>query len=244
MIRDDIKIGSNVRLSLRDRIDGEVIDQRESHNIYVDYGREWISEAISYQATLTPFRDDLIRYMAVGIGGTQQTMTAVNIRTLGYAGFADDWDYSVAPPAGLSTGGLGGAGAAGATQTDSDPTVTGLEYPVQVTSTQYYNTIKVPATFPVAGVVRYTSVLGYNDVSFGAFTQVPISEVGLFTSSLTAGVTDTQMAPLDAAESRGPYGGLFYPGAGTRYMIAYNTFPTLMKTSSFVLQIDWELRFS
>ena len=246
--KDTIKVGSNVRLRLRDVEDGKIIEERESHNIFVAYGREWISELTAYQALVTPFRGDRVRYMAVGIGGYQQTMAQVAIQTLGYAGFPNDWQYTAFVPP-LTTGGEGGVGtpATPSSQLDTDPTVTGLEYPVQITAANYYDPVKWPATFPEAGTVRFTAVLGYNDVSYGAYTTVPLSEIGLFTSSITEGVTNTQMPPLDAAEFRGDYppaSGNFFPPVGTRFMIAYNTFPTLNKTSSFVLQVDWELRFA
>ena len=91
--KEDIKVGSNVRLRLLDRVGGRIIGERESHNIFVNYGREWISELIAYQTGYTPFRGDRIQYVGVGIGGTQQTNSSAYIRSLGYAGYADDWDY-------------------------------------------------------------------------------------------------------------------------------------------------------
>ena len=247
--KDDIKVGSNVRLRLLSRPNGEVVDERESHNIFVNYGREWISELVAYDTAFTAFRSDRINYVAVGIGGVQQTNTTAFVRGLGYAGYADDWDYGGAPvnPGDLTQGGEGGTGTADPAQTDSDPTVTGLEYPVQINSLNYYDTVKKPATFPEAGTVRLTAVLGYTDVSYGSYTSVPLSEIGLFTASATEGVTNTAYPPLDATEQRGDYpptSGDYFPPAGTRYMVAYNTFPTLTKTSAFVLQVDWELRFS
>lgn len=252
--REDIKVGSNVRLRLMEEPGGKVVDQRESHNIFVNYGREWIAELVAYESSLTPFREDRVRYMAVGIGGTSQLMTAANVRALGYNGYLYDgggnntWDYD-SPFTSLSTGSYATGNTAGVTgpvQTDQDPTVTGLEYPVQITDQNYYDEVKAPASFPESGVVRFTGVFGYNDVSFGSATTVPLSEIGLFTGSATEGVTSTVQPPLDSAEQRDPTGGgpPFYPAVGTRYMVAYNTFSTLSKTNAFVLQVDWELRFS
>lgn len=188
-LKEDIKVGSNIRLRLLDELGGNLIDERESHNIFVNYGREWLSELAAYNTAFTAFRNDRINYVAVGIGGTQQTLTATAVRALGYAGYADDWDYGGTPvnPGDLTQGGEGGTGTADALQGDSDPTVTGLEYPVQITSLNYYDTVKKPATFPEAGIVRYTAVLGYTDVSYGSYTEVPLSEIGLFTASATEG---------------------------------------------------------
>lgn len=248
MLKDDLKVGSNVRLRLMDAPNGEVFEERESHNIFVDYGREWISELVSYDTGMAAFRNDRVRYVAVGIGGTDQTVPYATVQAMGYAGFADDWQYFGYPGAEVLTrGGEGGTGTTGPVQTDSDPTVTGLEYPVQIASQDYYDEVKMPATFPEAGVVRFTAVLGYNDVSYGTYTAIPLSEIGLFTSSLTEGVQNQDYPPLDAAEFRGDYppaSGNFYPPVGTRFMVAYNTFATIVKTNAFVLQIDWELRFS
>lgn len=246
--RDEIKVGSNVRLRLMDEPGGRIVEERESHNIFVNYGREWISELIAWDTSMVQFRGDRIRFVAVGIGGTSQSMTMANVQALGYNGFADYWDYD-SPFTSLSTGGLATGNTTGTTgpvQTDQDPLVTGLEYPVQMTDQDYYDEVKMPASFPEAGIVRFTAVLGYNDVSFGAFTTVPLSEIGLFTGSTTEGVTDQSMPPLDATEQRDPTGAgpPYYPPIGTRYMVAYNTFPTLSKTNAFVLQVDWELRFS
>lgn len=245
---DNIKVGSNVRLRLLDQPGGSIVEERESHNIFLNYGREWISELAAYDASLTPFRGDRVRFVGVGIGGTDQTMAYTAVQSMGYSGFADDWQFGGYPGSeDLSKGGEGGTGTAGPTQTDSDPTVTGLEYPVQMTDQDYYEEVKMPASFPEAGIVRYTAVLGYADVSYGSYTAVPLSEVGLFTGSVTEGVVNQEYPPLDATESRGPYppaSSNYYPPIGTRFMIAYNTFATLTKTSAFVLQIDWELRFS
>ena len=191
--KDKIKVGSNVRLRLLDRPHGDIVDERQSHNIFVAYGREWISELIAYQTAFTEFRGDRINYVAVGIGGYQQTNSTTYIRSLGYAGYADDWDYGGAPvnPGDLTQGGEGGTGTTDPLQTDSDPAVTGLEYPVQITSLNYYDEVAKPATFPEAGTVRFTAVLGYTDVSYGAYASVPLSEIGLFTASATEGVTNT-----------------------------------------------------
>lgn len=234
-----ISVSSNVRLSLRPHVDGPIVEQREDHNIFLDYGREWISELIALDSGYTSFRDDRIRYMAFGIGGTRQLVSSATIRTT-WAGFPNHWGYTT--PGDTTTGGYGDDGTAGSgdpTQTDSDPSVTGLEYPVQVESSDYYDDIVAPATFPEAGTVRFTAVLGYNQVSFGSATSVPLSEIGLFTESVTA--QDLPPLPSDR-EVTPPVPS--NPPIGVRYMVAYNTFDTLSKTSEFVLQVDWELRFA
>jgi hypothetical protein len=235
-LKDTPKLECNVHVTLRDRPGGRIVEERRGHNIFLDYGREWLSELVALDTGYTPFRSDRVRYMAFGIGGASQLIASATIRGT-WAGFPNDWDYS--NPANLSTGGLGGSGSGDPVQTDTDPAVTGLEYPVQVTDQDYYDDVAAPASFPDAGVVRFTSVLGYNEVSFGSFTSVPISEVGLFTES----VPFQNVPPLDSSiEVTPPVPPK--PPLGVRYMVAYHTFDTLSKTSSFVLQVDWELRFA
>jgi hypothetical protein len=233
---DFLRVGSNVRLTLRDEPNGKIVEERESHNIFLDYGREWISELIGLDTGYLTFRNDRIRYMAFGIGGTEQLIPAATIRAT-WAGFPNDWDYT--NPADLTTGGYGGTGSGNPVQTDVDPTVTGLEYPVQVAASDYYDNVLAPAAFPEAGTIRLTSVLGYNEVSFGAAVSVPLSEVGLFTES----VPFQNNPPLDETIQVSPPVPP-KPPLGVRYMVAYNTFNTLSKTSAFVLQVDWELRFA
>lgn len=200
----------DVTLKMMDRPGGKVVEERHGGNIFLDYGREWLSELVSLDTAYATFRNDRIRYMAFGIGGTSQLIDYTVIEAT-WDGYAQNW----------------GGGAAGApTQTDTDPTVTGLEWPVMISDGDYYDDISAPATFPAAGIVRFTSVLGYGEVSYGTYTSVPLSEIGLFTESVPAQSTAPIAAPPE------------------RYMVAYNTFDTLSKTSSYILQVDWELRFA
>jgi len=219
-----IRVYQNIDVTLREEPNGPVVERRKKHNIFLNYGREWISELVALDVADGYFRTDRIKYMAFGIGGTRQRISSDVIRSTaasgyGYTGFPDDWGT----PSGTT-----GSGSGDPAQTDVDPDVTGLEYPVEVTSLDYYDDISQPATFPQAGIVRFTSIVGYNEISIGTRTSVPISEVGLFTqAAINNGLDD---APL--------------PSPPVRYMVAYNTFDTLSKTTAYVLQVDWELRFS
>jgi hypothetical protein len=227
-----IRVCTNIDLTLRNRPGGRIVEKRSDHNIFLDYGREWISELIALQPVDVYFRTDRIAYMAFGIGGTRQRVASATLRATtgsgyGYTGFPDDWTA----PSGTAGSGSPTADPA---QTDVDPTVTGLEYPVEVTSGDYYDDISQPATFPQPGIVRFTAVVGYTEISFGTYTSVPLSEIGLFTQA----VSDTWV-PAGPGRGDAPL-----PSPPARYMVAYNTFDTLHKTSAYVLQIDWELRFS
>lgn len=195
----------NVDITLREKPHGKIVQRRRTHNIFLNYGREWLSELSSLDAGGVPFRSDRIRYMALGIGGTSQLLSVATIQAL-YSG----WSTYTTP-----------------VQTDIDPTVTGLEYPVEILSGDYYDDVSQPATFPQAGIARYTVIAGYNEISYpGGPPSVPLSEIGLFTEAVPNQATAPVAAPPE------------------RYMVAYNTFDTLSKTPSFVLQIDWELRYS
>lgn len=228
----------NVRVTLRDKPNGKIVEERRGHNIFLNYGREWLAELCGIDTGGTPFRNDRVSQMAFGIGGETQLVPSITIRGT-WLGFPNAWGYT--DTGDLSTGGYGSTG--GATgdpaQTDTDPAVTGLEYPVQVMTSDYYATNLYPNTFPEAGTIRFTSVLGYNQVSFGLTTSVPISEIGLFTEG--ASIQDNP--PLDDGVEVNPPNPS-KPPLGVRYMVAYNTFDTLSKTSAFVLQTDWELRFA
>jgi len=244
-----MKQGSNVHITLREEPDGTIVEERWGHNIFLDYGREWIAELCGLNDAVgagSPYRNDRVAYMAFGIGGTSQIVPADMLRGVtpgspySYAGYPDKWGYS--NPADLTTGSFGsyplGGGAGDPAQTDDNPAVTGLEYPVQVETTDYYDSLSA-AVFPEAGTVRFRAIVGYSQISFGAFTSIPISEVGLFTESVPF-----QDVPPLAEDREVPTSGTPKPPLGVRYMIAYNTFDTLSKTPAFVLQVDWELRFA
>jgi hypothetical protein len=217
---DPIKVDCNVLLEAVNRR-GRVVAKREGHNIFVNYGRDWLAHLIAYNTGGVVFRNDRIRYMAFGIGGTGQRVSSDQIRgapgsPYSYPDFPDAWG--------------GGGGAGDPTQTQTDPTVTALEWPVLVNATDYYDDVNQPATFPAAtGIVRFTTILDYNELSFGAFALVPVSEIGLFTSSIP-GLT---VPPVVA-------GGL----PVEKFMVAYHTFGTIDKSPDVVFQVSWELRFS
>lgn len=213
---------SNVRIKKIDPRTGEVVEERLTHNIFVNYGRDWIAHIIGLQDPDTPFRTDRIKYTALGVGGEQQTVSSTNMRDTtqyNYPDYPNSWG--------------GGGGSGDPSQTHTDPTVTALEWPVEITSGVYYDLISQDHTFPDTGIIRLTSVIGVDEVSFGTWTSVPLSEIGLFTQWIDDATVGTGEPPV-------VWGGQATSDKG---MIAYNQFPTLHKTDGFVLQIDWELRF-
>lgn len=214
--RDIIEVKYNIRIEARER--GKLVTSRDVHNIFVDTGRGWLAQLVGYNtlpapptqptegtsaAPVDPYVNHRIRYMGAGIGGDRQHYPA-------------GW-FSV-PPLNMYT--------ATFTQSDSDPTVTNMETPVklfpdggvgdfwlaQVTS----DIITVPN-----GQIKFTRIFVETDITYGGFSTMPLSEIGLYTNA-----ADPSIEPV---------------GAGA--MVAYDTFDTIAKTNAIALQIEWTLRF-
>jgi hypothetical protein len=169
-IVDTIEVRSNLIITARER--GKVVARREGHNIWLDLGREYIAQLIAYQSfgPDTPVRNDRIKYMGVGIGGTRQ----LALPTANSA--------PISPP---YTGNNA--------QDDATPTVSTLERPVRVSgSTTNYpgiagdawvGQIAAPPNLSISGEVTFRRVFTRTEVSYGPFLSVPLSEVMLFTSA-------------------------------------------------------------
>lgn len=168
---ETIEIKNNLKLVVRER--GKVVTRREGHNIWLDIGREYLAALIalvSYGPD-TPERNDRIKYMGFGIGGTRQVAPSI----------ANSPPMSVAYP---------GTNA----QTDLDPTVTRLERPVRVSgsttspsgpysaSDVWLGTIQAPPIHTTANEVTFRRLFTQTEISYSTFLSVPISEVGLYTS--------------------------------------------------------------
>jgi len=207
---------------------------RHEHNIWVDLGREYLARVVSPNAALTdhnveginPGDREFIKYMGVGIGGESQTHPSAYLTPL-------STDY---PPADV----LGIPGQPGNMYSDEDLTVTTLERPVRTNLEISANTWLVPVATPIvflnnSKTVRFDHLfqtVDVNNSSIPAYTIVPLSEVGLFlaTQDPEAGNVYDGGAPNKI-------------GAGRQSLVAYNTFEAIPKTTSFSLEIRWELRF-
>lgn len=214
-INEDIEVKQNLRIIARDR--GKIVDRRDTHNIFVDLGREWLTRLISYQSYNPdlPQRDDRVRYMGFGIGGTRQLAAAA----------------ANAPPIGGLTGSYAAnsaAGIGGNSQTDLDRTVRTLERPVRLTggSSHYpgvngdiwLGRIQAPVEHPTAQQARFRRLFTRDEVSYMPFASVPLSEIGLFTSQAD-------------------------PGFYLNTLIAYDTFDTLSKTTAISIEVEWTFTF-
>ncbi len=207
----------NISVTLRSR--GKIVGRREGHNIFVNLGREWLPQMISYASygPDTLARNDGVKYMGLGIGGTRQ----FDLATVGAAPFSTHYPGTNA-------------------QDDVTPTVTILERPVRLTSPipaapvlppydpgdVWLGQVPAPPDYPTPTSVKYTLLVLETEISYGPFLSVPLSECGLLTSANNPNL---------------PPGYPLTPSSNT--VIAYDTFDTLHKTSAISLEITWTLRF-
>lgn len=208
---EDIQITQNVRIVVRER--GKIVTTRNVHNVFVDLGREWLVKLMSYKSFSpdVPQRDDRVRYMGFGIGGNRQlSLLTANSSPLGGPGD---------PYAANSASGIGANN-----QSGIDNTITALERPVRISGSSagypgvsgdiWLGTIQAPAVHNTATSVTYTRVFTSLELSYLPFATVPLSEVGLYTSTADPGF---YLSPL----------------------VAYNTFDTISKTSAINIEVDW-----
>lgn len=195
LTQEFIQVKTNIDFIVRER--GKIVDRRATHNIFVDIGRAWIAQLITGEVTTT------ISYMGLGIGGTKQSNPIV-----------DEPPLTVYPTVGAHS------------QTDTDVTVLALERPVRITSGHTELTpgedvwLKAAAapSHPAPNRTRFTCIFSELDVSFGAFSAVPVSEIGLFTS---------EKDPL----------------IRTNQLVAYDTFVPIPKTTALQLEVRWHVIF-
>lgn len=207
-VLETVECKNNLYLTMRSC--GKIVTRREGHNIWLNIGREYLASLIALTSHTpdVPERNDRIKYMGFGVGGTRQVAPGV----------ANSPPISVAYP-GTNL------------QTDLDPTVTRLERPVRVTGTTtspsspysvndvWLGAIQAPAIHTTPTQVTFRRLFTQVELSYSTFLSVPLSEVGLFTSS--------------AAPTGYPYNN----------PVAYDTFDTISKTGAFEIEVDWTVRF-
>jgi len=111
-------------------------------------------------------------------------------------------------------------------QSNTDPTVTALERPVRISggSTPYpgdggdvwLGQVQAPAVHTTATQTTFSHLFGETDVSYSPFLTVPLSEIMLFTFAAN-------------------------PAVFNSVGCAYNSYPTISKTSAFTLLVDWTI---
>lgn len=167
---EDIEVKQNLSIIARER--GKISARRDGHNIWLNLGREYLASLITY-ATISPLaaeRDDRIRYMGFGIGGTKQNSPSV----------------ANAPPISPPYSGTND-------QTDTDPTITVIERPVRISGSasaypglagdQWIGNVQAPAEHATPTEVTFRRVFTQLEVSYLSFLSVPLSEIGLLTNA-------------------------------------------------------------
>jgi len=165
---EDIEVKQNLIITCRER--GKLKERREGHNIWLNLGREYLASLIAY-ATFGPDtteRDDRIKYMGFGVGGTRQLVSPVP------------------NPVGVTYPGTNA-------QTDTDATITTLERPVRVSGSdsvtpglagdEWIGLIQAPAIHTLATEVTFRRLFTQLEISYTPFLSVPLSEIGLLTAA-------------------------------------------------------------
>lgn len=210
---DIIEVKYNLHIEARER--GKLVRVSDTHNIFVDSGRNWLAQLMGYNTLPTPptapniitdpYTNHRIRYIGVGIGGDRQHYPT---------------SYFNSPPLDFYS--------ATFLQNDTTPAVSHLETPVPcygvgVGTTFWLAQVTNVTTGLPNGQIRFTRVFTEDELSYNGFPLIPISEVALFTN--------------DANPTTDPYP-VRYDGP----MVAYDTLDTFPKNNSIVLQFDWTLR--
>jgi len=207
-----IQANSNLQITLRER--GKVVARRRGHNIWLDFGREYLATLLGYSSfiPLTPEQDNRISYIGFGIGGTRQHAPAI----------ADNEPLKSHYP-GTHI------------QTDTMPGVLQLERPVRFSwaigpnapvfpfpalydpGDIWLKQVQVP-THPTTTSTDFTMVATSTDLNGGFYLALPLSEIGLFHRGAASNVYNNSPA-------------------------AYDAFDTIQKTGSFDLTVSWTIRF-
>lgn len=186
--REAIEVKQNLKITIRER--GKIVARREGHNIWLNLGREYLSQLIAATSfgPVVPERNDRVQYMGLGIGGTRQlALTVAN-----------------SPPISVSYPGTNA-------QDDVTATETILERPVRLSGSAatypglgtdvWLGQIVAPATHPIATQTLFSRLFSTTEVSYDTFLTVPLSEIGLFTSAANPNVFNNTMIAYDTFDT-------------------------------------------
>jgi hypothetical protein len=189
-IVDEIEIKQNLIITARER--GKIVARREGHNIWLNVGREYLAQLISYRSfgPDVPYINERIKYMGVGVGGTRQLalMQSANIAPI------------VPDYAGTNI------------QTDTDPTITTIERPVRISGGTgapaagdvWVGVIGSSDPFPALpafGEVTHRRIFGPLEVSYAPYLSVPLSEIGLYTAAANPELSNNKAVAYDTFDT-------------------------------------------
>jgi hypothetical protein len=206
--------------------DGRLIEQYEGHNVWVDRGRQYLAEMAGYTeyTVPTPERSERVRYMGLGIGGDKQNRLDL----------ANAAPIVTAYPAGFDP--LATTGNTYRKEYPIDPFITSLERPIRITGgTNPYASaaptdewlLDDPNLFFTHLSLYELTVHGFincgaGEVIYGPWSEMPLSEMALFTDE--TGIVDKNI----------PYS----------LAVAYFSFDTILLNSKSVLEFIWRVRFA
>jgi hypothetical protein len=202
---------------------GRLIEERVGHNNWVNRGRAWLANVIS----MSSFGPDVpeapyhVRYMGFGIGGVRQPI-----------GLADVAPLSVSYPAGFDPNAT--AGHAYNKDFPISPEISTLERPVRITGgvlpyaaappwdIWLVDTPDLFFTHPTLYQLGVHATLDgpAGDVAYAPFTDVPLSEIALFSD-------EPSVSPLI------PYSPI----------LTYFSFDPVWFTAARVLEVSWYIHF-
>jgi len=193
LIKDYIKAKTNVEILLRER--GKLVGRHEMHNIFVNLGRQWLAQLVGGEVST------YITQMGVGMGGFRQNNP-----------MADDPPLNIYTPTGAHS------------QVDTDPTIVQLERPVRISGSEsvyphepgdvWLKSSAAP-DHPTSNRARFICVFTELEISYGVFSMVPCSELGLFLNDKN-------------------------PNTRQNQLVAYNVFAPIPKTTA----LEWEVRWT
>ena len=128
-----------------------------------------------------------------------------------------------------------GLGTGGYVETAS---VSRLENPVEYSSGEFLAALDIPPSwplYPTRTVCAYKKIYDYNELTFGSIDEIEITEAGLFTNG------DPNPASSDPWTPGTRRTGIVY--AIDQAPVAYKVFESVQKRNTFLLEVEWEIRF-